>query len=113
MNNFLLFRLDAEWISAKKDWQDERRRAKEQSCPISTRRKQPIEGLGLRYASSEEAELSPSPVSEGEGQHSQAAAPNVREPARNSDTYQPEMDEMRCILYSHGGMNLLLTLPSF
>ncbi|KAI0253632.1 hypothetical protein BJV78DRAFT_1152772 [Lactifluus subvellereus] len=95
--------LDAEWISAKKDWQDARRRAKERNCPISTRRKHPNEGLGLRNASSEEAELSPLPASEGEERHNPPLAPNGREPARDSATYQPEMDEMRCILYSHGG----------
>jgi hypothetical protein len=101
-----LFRLDAEWISTKKDWKDVQKRAKQPSPPMSTH---PTEGSGLSHASSENIEMPPLPVSEGEGRHSQAAAPDGGEPARDSDAYQPEMDEMRCILYLHGGMNLPLT----
>jgi hypothetical protein len=83
------------------------KRAKQPSRPISTLGKDSTEGPGLHHASSEK--LPPLPVSESEGRHSPAAAPDGEEPARDSDAYQPEMDEMRCILYLHGGMNLPLT----
>ncbi|KAF8491456.1 lipase/ esterase [Russula emetica] len=92
--------LDAEWISAKKDWQDERRHAKEQ-----TRRKHPTEGLGLRDSGLEDITFS----SEGEESHEPASASapapasSDDEPSRDSGSYQPEMDEMRCVLYAHGG----------
>lgn len=96
--------LDAEWISAKKDWQDEKRRAKEQ-----TRRKHPTEGLGLRDSSMEDITFSPVQESEGEQSHepapasAPAPASSDDEPSRDSGSYQPEMDEMRCVLYAHGG----------
>ena len=57
--------------------------------------------------------MSPLPASDGEERHNPPLAPNDREPTRDSTAYQPEMDEMRCILYSHGGMNLPLTSPSY
>jgi hypothetical protein len=55
--------------------------------------------------------------SEGEESHepAPASAPapgsNEDEPSRNSGSYQPEMDEMRCVLYAHGGMDLSLPFP--
>ena len=60
-----------------------------------------------------------SPVQESEGEQShgpaQASAPapvsSDDEPSRDSGSYQPEMDEMRCILYAHGGMDLSLPFP--
>lgn len=96
--------LDAEWISAKKDWQDEKRRAKEQ-----TRRKHPTEGLGLRDSSVEDITFLSVQESEGEESHepvpasAPAPASSDDEPSRDSGSYQPEMDEMRCVLYAHGG----------
>lgn len=99
-------RLDAEWISAKKDWQDAERRAKEQ-----TRRKRPVGGLGLGESSLEDIPFSSVQESEGEESHRHAPAPapapasSDDEPSRDSCSYQPEMDEMRCILYAHGGMD--------
>src|SRR6266699_7143910 len=82
-------RLDAEWISAKKDLQDEKRRAKEQ-----TRRKHPTEGLGLRDSSMEDITFSSVQESEGEESHepapASAPAPGSSddEPSRDSGSYQ-------------------------
>lgn len=104
-------RLDAEWISAKKDWQDEKRRAKKQ-----TRQRHPPEGLGLRD-SSEDITFSSIQESEGEESHESATASTPApassddEASRDSGSYQPEMDEMRCVLYAHGGMDLSLPFP--
>ncbi|KAI0332971.1 alpha/beta-hydrolase [Cubamyces sp. BRFM 1775] len=61
--------VDAEWIVAKKDWQEAKKRQK------------------AREASTD------GPASLDAGNPSQEM------PA----TYQPEMDQMRCILYAHGG----------
>ncbi|KAI0359652.1 alpha/beta-hydrolase [Trametes cingulata] len=61
--------VDAEWIVAKKDWQEAKKRQKARG--VST----------------------DGPASLDPGN------PNQEMPA----TYQPEMDEMRCILYAHGG----------
>jgi len=105
-------RLDAEWISAKKDWQDEKRHAKGQTRP-----KHPTEGLGLRSFSWENITYSSVQESEGEESHGPASASapapasSDGEPSRDSGSYQPEMDEMRCVLYAHGGMHFSLPFP--
>jgi hypothetical protein len=60
-----------------------------------------------------------SPVQESEGEQSHEPAPasapapasSDDEPSRDSGSYQPEMDEMRCVLYAHGGMHLSLPFP--
>ncbi|KAI9062340.1 alpha/beta-hydrolase [Trametes sanguinea] len=67
--------VDAEWIVAKKDWQEAKKRQK------------------ARQASTG----SPSP--DAGGPSLDAGNTSQEMPA----TYQPEMDEMRCILYAHGG----------
>ena len=54
--------IDGEWIVAKKDWQEVKRRQKS------------------RAMSMDDAPQGPAPE------------------------YKPEMDQMRCILYAHGGM---------
>ncbi|KAI0629024.1 alpha/beta-hydrolase [Trametes polyzona] len=61
--------VDAEWIVAKKDWQEAKRKQKAREASVD------------------------GPPSMDAGNPSQDA------PA----TYQPEMDEMRCVLYAHGG----------
>ncbi|OJT01964.1 AB hydrolase superfamily protein C4A8.06c [Trametes pubescens] len=61
--------VDGEWIVAKKDWQEAKRRQKARES-----------------------------TSDG-GPSLDASQPSQEMPA----TYQPEMDEMRCILYAHGG----------
>ena len=65
--------VDAEWIVAKKDWQEAKKRQK------------------AREASTD------GPASLDAGHPSQEM------PA----SYQPEMDQMRCILYAHGGKKAL------
>jgi len=92
--------LDAEWISAKKHWQDAQRRAKEQRAPANARQTGPTDGLGLRNTDLERAT---SVESESEEYHESPPAPSKNEPSKDSGSYQPEMDDMRCILYAHGG----------
>ncbi|KAF8267914.1 hypothetical protein EI94DRAFT_1728993 [Lactarius quietus] len=75
--------LDAEWISAKKDWQNAQRLAKERRASLAT---------------SQEAE--PPAPRDPILTH---VASNNKETSSDSAAYQPEMDEMRCILYAHGG----------
>ena len=60
--------MDAEWIVAKKDWQEAKKKQK---------------ARGMSYDGA--------PVDNGNTQ--QDLPPQ----------YQPEMDEMRCVLYAHGG----------
>jgi len=105
VSNLRRGRLDAEWISAKKHWQDAQRRAKGQDSLVNARQNDSTEGLGLRNTSSEEATSMTFPESESEENHESQAAPSNNEPSRDSGSYQPEMDDMRCILYAHGGMN--------
>lgn len=58
--------VDAQWITARKDWQEAKRRHKEK----------------------QRGKQSPDPPSDATAE---------------SATYEQDMDEMRCILYSHGG----------
>ena len=78
-------RIDAEWITAKKDWHEAKRRhkAREKGRP----------------STSDGPKSQPSMDPSGGG--------GVRQDA--SENYQPEMDEMRCILYAHGGWSLVIT----
>ncbi|EEB88684.1 hypothetical protein MPER_13338, partial [Moniliophthora perniciosa FA553] len=55
--------VDAQWITAKKDWREAKRRYKEQD---------------------------------------KSAAKESLQRSEDSNTYEKDMDEMRCILYSHG-----------
>lgn len=100
-------RLLAEWISAKKHWQDARRHAKEQDSLFNARQNVSPDTY------SEKETSTAFPESESEENHESQPAPNNNEPSRDSGSYQPEMDDMRCILYSHGGMNAPLPYPSF
>lgn len=103
--NLHLCRLDAEWISAKKHWQDAQKRAKEQSAQVNARRNGPTDGIGLHISGLEGATSAPFPESESEDNHEPSPPVNNNESSRGSAEYQPEMDDMRCILYAHGGMN--------
>ena len=55
--------------------------------------------------------------SEGEESHEPTPASDPApgssddEPSRGSGSYQPEMDEMLCVLYAHGGMDLPPSSP--
>ena len=72
--------VDGEWIAAKKDWQQAEKRYKAQEERAST------------MNSARSSHDIPS---------ADQSKPGV--PADASGHYQPEMDEMRCILYIHGG----------
>ena len=106
-------RLDAEWISAKKHWQDAQRHAKEQDSLANARQNVSTERPGPRNTYSEKATSTAFSESESEENHESQPEPSNNEPSRDSGSYQPEMDDMRCILYSHGGMNAHLPFPSF
>ena len=70
-------RVDAEWIVAKKDWEEAKKRQKSQD-------KQRTASLGKNGRKS-------------------ASAPTVTTPEEEEGSYDADMDEMRCILYTHGG----------
>ncbi|KAH8087826.1 alpha/beta-hydrolase, partial [Cristinia sonorae] len=74
--------VDGEWMAAKKDWHEAEKRYKAQEERASSM--DTNTGSGDRSSSS-----------------SRDSKPEV--PADASPNYQPEMDEMRCILYIHGG----------
>lgn len=110
------FRVDAEWITARKDWQEAKRREKEQQSP---------KRQGTKWSKSSSVPLSekttvqdttspessPAPGSEmGEGAAQDGLPDSKESNAEPNGTYQPEMDEMRCILYSHGGEFSVVTL---
>lgn len=96
-----LHRLDAEWISAKKDWQDAKRRAKERKSSGTVFRQHTEEGPEPRDPILDDIILE-LPLN-GEADHPSEGS-NGKEQSRDSADYQPELDEMRCILYAHGGM---------
>ncbi|KAI0067652.1 alpha/beta-hydrolase [Artomyces pyxidatus] len=104
----------AEWITAKKDWQEAQRRQKSSS---SSRRDT---GLSVNFGSAFTAgsgattplkgDVQPSPAEnsdnvkkEAKTEAHTASGGAAKEGLEDSGAYQPEMDEMRCILYSHGG----------
>lgn len=78
-----LSRVDAEWMAAKKDWDNAEKRfrahERQRSSTSDSQRTSSLEG----------------------GVHPDA-----------SGDYQPEMDEMRCILYAHGGNPSLGSIPN-
>ena len=63
--------VDAEWIVAKKDYQEAKKKQKAREMSMST------SSAGPQDSENASQEMPPS--------------------------YQPEMDEMRCVLYAHGG----------
>lgn len=69
--------IDAEWMTARKDWQEAKKRYKSQSKNNSATASPPL--------------------------NSDSAAGTQPPTSDSSNTYQQEMDEMRCILYTHGG----------
>ncbi|KAH9167117.1 alpha/beta-hydrolase [Lactarius sanguifluus] len=91
--------LDAEWVSTKKDWKSAQRRAKERRGSTAVPQEHSAE-RPERHRPSAVPEPPLSPV--GEAGHQSGSSKNNETP-RDSATYQPEMDEMRCILFSHGG----------
>lgn len=75
-------RIDSQWIVAKKDWRDAKKRQKER------------EGRKAGRTSSDQN-------SPGTPDDSDGAEPETDD--HESNKYDQDMDEMRCILYSHGG----------
>ena len=77
------FSVDGEWIVAKKDWQEAKKRAKskEHSDKIKERRQKEREKSAQQSSTTDSA-----------------SAEDTSEP-----DYTPDMDEQRCILYFHGG----------
>jgi acetyl esterase/lipase len=90
--------LDAEWISTKKDWQDAKRRAKERQGSDTVPQEHTVERPAPLDPILNDIVLE-LPLN-GEAGH---PGLNSKETSRDSAEYQPEMDEMRCILYAHGG----------
>ncbi|TFY75920.1 hypothetical protein EWM64_g8092 [Hericium alpestre] len=111
--------VDAEWITAKKDWQEAKRRTREEQ-----ERANPEAKLSKFRRSFKQSPKTPikrdakghptlTPIKAGDGKQKEEdakqATPDSQEKApahegsEDGGTYQPEMDEMRCILYSHGG----------
>jgi hypothetical protein len=69
--------VDAQWITAKKDWREHKKQYKEKN--------------GKRYPT---AGVAPST--------------DALNGSEDSGEYQKDMDEMRCILYAHGGLITVL-----
>lgn len=74
--------VDAEWITARKDWEEAKRKYKAQQARQSSK-----DGNGAEPGS---AAVNDTP---------QMEAPEEQ----GEEGYLPDMDEMRCILYAHGG----------
>ena len=72
----------------KRDWKEARRREKTATAGAKT------QTLG------DSASSSPQPPSSSSGAHTQAS---TEDPEANA--YHPEMDEMRCLLWAHGGLD--------
>jgi hypothetical protein len=72
-------RVDGEWIVAKKDWQEAKKRHKVHEKHRS--------GLGQNDQRNRSATTPPPTGSE----------------ENTVPSYEPDMDEMRCFLYTHGG----------
>ncbi|KAH8984794.1 Alpha/Beta hydrolase protein [Lactarius hatsudake] len=86
--------VDAEWIMDKRDWKEARRREKAAAAAEGT---QTSESPGAGAAGS--TCLSPlSPLS-SPGEHTRVGTDDSEATA----AYRPEMDEMRCLLWAHGG----------
>lgn len=101
--------MDAEWLTAKKDWQEAKRRAKEQQEPhkqgLKKNRSMSIRLNGRpKTAETVAPEVLNGDDNVGGGARRAKKEGNQDDDDEPNGTYQPEMDEMRCILYSHGGM---------
>lgn len=77
--------VDAQWITGRKDWRQAKKRRKRRQAQTA-------------HNAGEDPHSNP-------GAHSGSLKGDV------DDTYEKYMDEMRCILYLHGGVSLPLSLP--
>jgi hypothetical protein len=94
------YSLDAEWICAKKDWQKVQKRAKERRSSVSVPQEHTADHPELRDPVLNDVVSEPPVEPKDEAGHHSSSS---KETSRDSAAYQPEMDEMRCILYAHGG----------
>ncbi|KAH9485586.1 AB hydrolase superfamily protein C4A8.06c [Psilocybe cubensis] len=86
--------VDAQWLTARKDWQDAKRRHK--------KRQQQSKKNGPLNPSSPVGDVFPDSSSPTDGAFS-SSTPEGEDQDKNEGTYEKNMDEMRCILYLHGG----------
>ncbi|KAH9066003.1 Alpha/Beta hydrolase protein [Lactarius deliciosus] len=86
--------IDAEWIMDKRDWKEARRREKAAAAAEGT---QTSESPGACAAGS--TCLSPLSSPSSPGAHTRVSTDDSEATA----AYRPEMDEMRCLLWAHGG----------
>ena len=91
----------------KRDWKEAKRREKASAAAEKTRGGGGESGSGSAGASTSPPPLSPvSPSSSSSGAHVPASADDVE-----ASAYRPEMDEMRCLLWAHGGQDPLCPGP--
>ncbi|KAH9165055.1 Alpha/Beta hydrolase protein [Lactarius sanguifluus] len=84
--------IDAEWIMDKRDWKEARRREKAAAAAEKT------ETSGSPDACAGTC-LSPLSSPSSSGAHARVSTDDTEA----SGAYRPEMDEMRCFLWAHGG----------
>ena len=83
--------IDAEWIMEKKDWRQSMRRERDAATP----------------ARNSDTTSAANPA------NSSLSTGNRETGADDTNTYQPGMDEMTCLLWAHGGsFHVTLLLPS-
>ncbi|KAH8984792.1 alpha beta-hydrolase [Lactarius hatsudake] len=87
-------RIDAEWIMDKRDWKEATRREKAAAAAEKSQTRE--SGSPDAGASTS---LSPMSSSSSSGAHVGVSADDTDASA----AYRPEMDEMRCLLWAHGG----------
>ncbi|KAH9055377.1 Alpha/Beta hydrolase protein [Lactarius vividus] len=84
--------IEAEWIMDKRDWKEARRREKAAAAAEKSQtRESGSPGTGASTT------LSPLSSPSSSGAHAQVSTDDTEA------TYRPEMDEMRCLLWAHGG----------
>ncbi|KAH8985537.1 Alpha/Beta hydrolase protein [Lactarius akahatsu] len=84
--------IDAEWIMDKRDWKEVRRREKAAAAAANKTQMRESGSPGA------DASSSPTPLSPSSGAHARVSTDDAEVTA-----YHPEMDEMRCLLWAHGG----------
>ncbi|KAI9452278.1 Alpha/Beta hydrolase protein [Lactarius psammicola] len=94
--------IDAEWIMDKRDWKEAKRREKAAAAAEKTQTQTRTGGVGESGSGSPGAGASTSPPLSPSSSSSGAHVPASADDAEAS-AYRPEMDEMRCLLWAHGG----------
>ncbi|KAH9055379.1 hypothetical protein EDB87DRAFT_1333457 [Lactarius vividus] len=88
--------IDAEWIMDKRDWKEAKRREKAAAAAEGAQTSE-SPGAGVSTCFSPLSPLSSSPSSPDA--HTRVGTDDTETTA----VYRPEMDEMRCLLWAHGG----------